>query len=286
VITGASSGFGRAAAIAFAREGARVALAARGEAGLEDTAEACRREGAEAIVVVTDVTDEQGVSALAASTVATFGRIDVWVNNAGVIAYGRFEDMPVEVFRRVVETTFFGQVHGSRAAVHQFRRQGKGTLINMGSVWGRVTTPDVAPYVASKFALRAFSECLRQELRHDPEIDVAVMLPQAADTPVFEHAANYSGKEVRPIPPLVTADEVAEGILRCARNPKAEVTFGRAGRLVEMFHLLLPSLYSRLLPRFFERGSFGKEARPHSPGNLFEPTEPSGQVSGGWKDRS
>jgi NAD(P)-dependent dehydrogenase (short-subunit alcohol dehydrogenase family) len=132
--------------------------------------------------------------------VERFGRIDVWVNNAGVILYGRFEDTPAEDFERVVRTNLLGQVHGARAALRQFRAQGRGVLINMGSVWGRVSSPQVSAYVASKHAVRAFSECLRQELRNDPGIEVATMLPQAADTPIFRHAGNYTGRQVCPMP--------------------------------------------------------------------------------------
>ena len=285
VITGASSGFRRAAALAFARAGASVSLAARGREALEDTAHACRQVGADALVVTADVGDAEAVDQLANRTVERFGRIDVWVNNAGVILYGRFEDAPAEDFERVVRTNLLGQVHGARAALRQFRKQGRGVLINMGSVWGRVSSPQVSAYVASKHAVRAFSECLREELRHEPDIEVATMLPQAADTPIFAHAGNYTGRQVCPIPPLVTAEEVADGILACVRDPKREVTFGRAGRLVGVFHMVAPDLYLKLLPPFFERGTFGAKPRPPSPGNLYNPSEPYAQVDGGWERR-
>jgi NAD(P)-dependent dehydrogenase (short-subunit alcohol dehydrogenase family) len=137
VITGASSGFGRAAALAFARAGARVSLARGGEA-LEDTAQAYQRFGAETLVVAADVGDADAVFRLASRTVERFGRIDVWVNNAGVILYGRFEDTPAEDFEQVVRTNLLGRVHGARAALRQYRAQGRGVLINMGSVWGRL----------------------------------------------------------------------------------------------------------------------------------------------------
>jgi short-subunit dehydrogenase len=262
-----------------------LALAARDPEGLEDTARLCERAGATVMTQPLDVGDPEAVDDLARRTVERFGRIDVWVNNAGVILYGKFEDTPPEAFERVIRTTFFGQVHGARAALRQFRRQGRGVLINMGSVWGRVSSPGVSAYVASKHALRAFAESLRQELRDSPGIEVATMMPQAADTPIFRHAGNYAGRAVHPIPPLVSAEEVAEGILACARNPKREVTFGRAGQLVELFHMAAPGLYNRLLPRFFDWATFGREPRPHSPGNLFAPAEPFGRVEGGWKRR-
>jgi NAD(P)-dependent dehydrogenase (short-subunit alcohol dehydrogenase family) len=145
------------------------------------------------------------------------------------MAYGRFEDVPSEIFRAVIETNVLGTVHGARAALPRLRRQQDGTLINMASVWGRVTWPDVSASVTSKFAIRAFGDCLREELADAPGIDVATILPQAVDTPIFEQAANYAGRKVRPIPPLVDPEEVARSIVSCARSPKREVTCGCLG---------------------------------------------------------
>lgn len=282
VITGASSGIGRATARAFAREGAQLVLAARGEERLRTVAEECGG----ALAVPTDVRDESAVVALAERAVERFGRLDVWVNCAGVIAYGRFTDVPSEVFRGVVETNFFGQVHGARASLPRFRAQRSGVLVNIGSVWGRVTSPDVSAYVASKFAVRAFSECLRFELRDEPGIDVATILPQPVDTPIFAAAANYAGRSTRPIPPLVAPEDVARGIVACARSPKPEVTYRRVGRIIELLYALLPSLYARVLPPVFEAGNYSTTPAPRGPGNVLAPSGVSGPVRGGWRRRS
>jgi NAD(P)-dependent dehydrogenase (short-subunit alcohol dehydrogenase family) len=162
VVTGASSGFGRATALGFAREGSALVLAARGEPPLHQLAGECEALGTQTLVVPTDVRVEAQVQALADRALERFGHFEVWVNNAGVIAYGPFRDVPSEVFRAVIETNLMGQVHGARAALAVFTRQRDGVLINMSSVWGRATTPDVSAYVTSKFAIRAFSECLRR----------------------------------------------------------------------------------------------------------------------------
>jgi short-subunit dehydrogenase len=154
-------------------------------------------------------------------------------------------------------------------------------LINMGSVWGRITTPDVSSYVTSKFAVRAFSEVLREELRGEPDIDVATMLPQAVDTPIFERAGNFAGRAVRPIPPIYDPEE-ARGIIACARSPKREVTYGRAGRALETLHALAPGLAGRILPAAFEAGNYAGRPADRGPGAVLEPVGPYA-VQGGWR---
>jgi NAD(P)-dependent dehydrogenase (short-subunit alcohol dehydrogenase family) len=283
VITGASSGIGRASAHAFAREGARLVLASRAAEPLQVVADEAERLGGTAVAVPTDVRDEEAVRALAAGAIERFGRLDVWVNCAGVMAYGRFEAVPAEVFRAVIETNLFGQVHAARAVLPRFRAQGTGVLINLSSVWGRVTTPDVSAYVTSKFAVRAFSECLRHELRDMPDVDVATMLPQAVDTPIFGHAANYAGREVRPVPPMVDPHEVARGIVACARSPKREVTYKRAGRALELAHSLAPGLYERILPSAFEAGNYADATVAATDGQVLRPVPGDRSIEGGWR---
>jgi len=282
VITGASSGIGRAAARQFAAEGARLALAARGEEPLRVVVEECGRHGVDAVAIPTDVRSEEAVRELARRAAEELGRIDVWVNCAGVMAYGPFEDVPADVFRAVIETNFFGQVHGARAVLPHFRRQHSGVLININSVWGRITTPHVSAYVASKFALRGFSECLRQELRDAKGIDVALLLPHAVDTPIFPHSANYSGRSVRPIPPVLDPETIARGIVRCARAPKREVTYRYTARALEAVHALLPAVHHRLLPSAFEAGTFRNEPAAPTSGTVLDAVAADHAVHGGW----
>jgi NAD(P)-dependent dehydrogenase (short-subunit alcohol dehydrogenase family) len=284
VVTGASSGIGRAAALRLARRGAALALCARSPQPLEQVARECEAAGARDVLFEPlDVGDENAVEALAARTVERFGRIDVWVNNAGVIAYGEFLEIPSEVFRRVIETNLMGQVHGARAALRRFKQQGAGVLINMSSVWGRVSSPQVAPYIVSKNAVRALAECLRGELPSDGDIHITTMAPQAIDTPIFDHAANYSGHRIRAIPPVLDVDEVAAGIEACAESPKDEVNYGRAGRLLEVLYVLAPGLFRRLAHRAFVRGTLGEAGVAATSGNVLGAQEPHA-IEGGWRD--
>lgn len=283
VITGASSGIGRASALRFAERGAALALSARGSEALEETAAECRQAGARGVIVrPLDVAFEEAVEALAVATTDSFGRLDVWVNCAATMTYGPFTEIPSEVFRRVIDTNLMGQVHGARAALRRFHEQGEGVLINVSSVWGRVSSPQVAPYVVSKNAVRAFSECISGELEGDLGIHVATIVPQAVDTPIFEHAANYSGFQVRPIPPLLDPATVAAGIVACAEDPKREVTYGRAGRLLETLFAVSPALYRRLFHGAFVRGTMAEVPRGPDEGNVFEPRAPHA-VEGLWR---
>jgi NAD(P)-dependent dehydrogenase (short-subunit alcohol dehydrogenase family) len=284
VITGASSGIGRAAALRIARRRASLALCARDPEPLAAVAAECEAAGARVLQRSLDVADEAAVEELAAAAVERFGRIDVWVNNAATMSYGAFDEIPSEVFRGVLETNLMGQVHGARAALKRFRRQGAGVLINMSSVWGRITSPQVSPYVVSKHAVRALSECLSGELAEEPQIHVATVVPQAVDTPIFEHAGNYTGRQVRPIPPMLDPEEVARGIEACAENPKREVSYGRVGHGLEVLFALAPGLYRRLAHPAFVRGTWGERSADPAPGNALASSGPH-LVEGGWRSR-
>lgn len=283
VLTGASSGIGRAAALMFASRRAKLVLAARDKAALDLVVRACEQRGTEAIAVATDVRDEASVEALRDEAVQRFGHIDVWINDAAVYMMGPIEATPVEAVRDLLATNVMGVLQGARAALVQFRAQGYGTLINMGSVAGKVTYAQAGAYCASKHAVHAIHECLRQELQGSG-IDVCLVVPAAVDTPLFQHAANYSGREIVAMRPLYSPERVASAILSCAERPRREVMVGLGPRLITMFDRLVPWLYERMQPRFVSRNDLGRGGVPADPGNFIESIPPHA-VHGGWTER-
>jgi short-subunit dehydrogenase len=286
VITGASSGIGRAAALEFARNGASLVLAARREQALEDLAEECRKAGAQALSAPTDMSDEKAVMELAQLALSTYGRIDTWVNNHGVALWGRFEETPMEDFRRVIEVDLFGTVYGARAALPVFREQGGGTLINLGSVVSRLSEPYATAYVVAKHGIHALGMSLRQELAlsGDKDIHVCTVMPATIDTPLFQHAGNYTGRAAKAMQPVHTAQQVAETILRVSEHPRPEVFVGGVARAMWLQYIMAPRLTERLMARMFDKGHFQRDVKaPPSSGNLHQPAEEGTTVSGGWK---
>jgi NAD(P)-dependent dehydrogenase (short-subunit alcohol dehydrogenase family) len=282
VVTGASSGIGRATALAFSSAGADVVLAARREAPLREAAAQCEQRGGRALAVPTDMRDEAAVRRLADAATERFGGIDVWVNNAGVTLLGRFEEAPSDLWREVLEVNLFGYANGARAAIPHLRARGGGAIINVGSVNSRVGAPYASAYVASKFAVRGFAECLRDELR-GTGIDVATILPASIDTPLFQHAANFAGRPVKPLRPIIRAERVAAAIVRCAKRPRREAVVGFSGRQLILLHELALPVFERVMSRNVEREHFFQRPAEPSAGNLRTPIAEGTGVDGGWK---
>jgi NAD(P)-dependent dehydrogenase (short-subunit alcohol dehydrogenase family) len=290
VITGASSGIGRATALSFARRGATLVLGARRDQVLQEVAEECRQAGAEALVVPTDVTDYEAVQQLARQAVLHYGHLDVWVNNAGVLAFGEFDRIPLDVFRRVLETDLFGYIYGARAALGYFRKQRRGVLINHSSNVARISEPYVSPYVIAQHGIRAMGMSLRQELLLEglTDVHVCTVMPASIDTPFFHHAANYTGRAPEAMPPVYKAKQVAEAIVRTAVSPRPELFVGASGRWIHVQSLLAPRLTERRVARMFDQQHLSRDKRvSDSEGNVFEPQLELTGVSGQWtRERS
>jgi short-subunit dehydrogenase len=289
VITGASSGIGRATAVAFAAKGAAVVLAARRAAALEEVARECERAGAAgAAAVPTDVTDDEAVRQLARTAVDRFGRIDVWVNNAAVTAFSPFQELPLEDFRRIIDVDVMGYVHGARAALPYLREQGSGVLVNVSSVVAAVPQPYTHAYSMSKAAIRALSTSLRQELRLDGArgVKVCTVMPATIDTPFFDHTANYTGRKAKAMPPVYAPERVARTIVDLVRVPRREVVVGPMGRNLLLQSKVAPGLTERLMQVQVDRMHlYRTKPAAATHGNLFEPAPGTGSVHGGWHGR-
>nr|WP_245457425.1 SDR family NAD(P)-dependent oxidoreductase [Rhizobium leguminosarum] len=215
---------GRGTALAFARRGARVCLAARRADVLRQVARECQSLGVQAIAVPMDVTDADAVAALADAAEAAFGGIGVWINNACTCVAGSYHDAPLELHRTTIEVNLLGAISGAYAVLPIFMRQNRGTLINVVSMAAWVPYPFAASYTASKFGLR-------QELVGIPDIHVCGVFPAVIDTPIIEHGANYAGHAVEPPPFLYDPEDVAETIVGVALIPRDEVAVGWPIRL-------------------------------------------------------
>lgn len=283
VITGASSGIGRATAHVLAGEGFRLVLGGRRREALAEAVRECERLGVEAVAVVGDIADPATAEALAELAVRRFGRIDVWHNNAGVLALGRIDALPAEAFRRAVEIDVLGCLYGARAAIRRFRAQGRGLLIDTGSLLGVLAEPCGSAYVASKFAVRGLGMALRAELMGEPDIRVCTLLPIAADTPIFRRAANHAGLELRAIPPTLDPYRVAGAVLALTRRPRSERVVGWFGRLLLAGDMLTPGLLRTLIAAVGPALQFRPRPAPPTSGNLWAPAQDGWRVRGGWQ---
>jgi short-subunit dehydrogenase len=283
VIVGASSGIGRAAARRFAEAGARLVLASRSLATLDEVVGECRRAGAEAIPVEADVTSTADLDAVVAAALARFGRIDVWVAAASVYGFGAFDEMPAAEARTIIDTNLHGTIDGIRAALPALR-DSRGSIVVIGSVFSQLASPIVWAYVTSKHAVAGFAASIRQELRVGPRpVDVSMVWPATIDTPIHQHAANRTGQAVRPIPPVVDPDRVARAIVRVARRPRRRVVVGAIQGSGLLVHSLFPALADRLMASAMRRIGLRPGPVPESDGTVHEPDPDTERERGGWR---
>lgn len=269
VLTGASSGIGRATARLAAERGARLVLNSRDEADLAEAADEIRKSGASVATVTGDVADPAGMRHLAEMAVDRFGGIDTWVNNAGVTIYGRIEEVPLEDARRLFETNYWGMVNGTLAALPHLKQFG-GALINVGSVLSETGYPLQGHYVASKHAVKGFTDSLRIELEYaDLPIAVTLIEPSAIDTPYAEHAQNYLGVVGKHVPPVYAPEVVAKAILTCAERPHRNVIVGGA-KLFQSVEHAAPRLGDWMKEKVALTGTYGEE-RAEDTSTLYAP---------------
>jgi short-subunit dehydrogenase len=282
VIAGASSGIGRATAQLLARNDAQLVLASRRADTLEAVRAECERLGAEAIAVPTDVTDAEAVKRLAEAARARFGRIDVWINNAGVGVIGPFEAVPAESHAQTIRINLLGQVNGAHAVLPIFKAQRQGVLINTLSIGSWVPTPFAASYAASKAGLRGFTESLRAELQDWPDIHVCDVFPSVVDTPGLRHGANHSGHKIEVGGPITSPFEVAEAIASLIREPRNAAVVGLAAQAMRLAATLAPAPLRWAAGKMMRKGLSSAPKAAVSDGNLF--TAPADHdVYGGFR---
>ncbi|MDB5175509.1 MAG: sadH [Candidatus Saccharibacteria bacterium] len=274
VITGASSGIGKAVALSLAKQKYSLVIASRNSEKLQSVAKECQKAGAQILAITTDVSGQEAVEHLLQASVRRFGKVDIWINNASVIFYGRFLDIRPEEFRQVIETNLFGVVNGSRAALKHFKETSEGTLINISSGFGAVPAPFVSSYVTSKFAVRGLTASLMQELYVDGQkgIHVCSVLPATIRTPVYEHSGNRMQQSARAVPPTYSAEFAARKIIRLIDHPKSETVIGRPIRAMTIFYAMAPALALRLFARYVRRFNYRRQPNAPNTGNVFAPT--------------
>jgi NAD(P)-dependent dehydrogenase (short-subunit alcohol dehydrogenase family) len=243
VITGASAGIGRATVQRFARDGAALALVARGEAGLEGARRDAEALGARAIVCPTDVADPRQVEAAAARAEAELGPIDIWINCAMVTVFGEFMDLTMDEFRRVTDVTYLGYVHGTRAALSRMVPRDRGVVVQVGSALAYRAIPLQSAYCGAKHAIRGFTDAVRTELKHrGSRVRLTEVHLPAVNTPQFEWCKNKMAHRSQPVPPIYQPEVAADAVYFAALHPRRELWAGGSTALAITGNKVAPGL--------------------------------------------
>lgn len=282
LVTGASSGIGRATALLAAERGDHLVLASRGATTLQEAADECERAGAaSATAVPTDVGDDDAVRALVEEVRARHDRLDAVVHAAGVVAYGRTEEIPVEVFDGVLRTNLTGSVNLARHVLPVLREQDHGTLVLVGSVIGHIAVPKMTPYVLSKYGVRALARQLQVENRDRDGVEIVYAAPGGVDTPIYSQAANYAGFVGRPPPPVADPRRVARQVLARLDHPGRRSQLTLTNNVMRFGFSFLPRVYDALVGPLFPVGATDR-TRPvgPNPGNVLSSREDGNALRG------
>lgn len=282
VVTGASSGIGRATVALLRQQGASVVLASRSREALVATQG--ETSGGSTLVVPTDVSDREATDALIAAAVRRYGRVDAVVHSAAVLAYGRFDEVPAEVFDATIATTLLGTANVARSSLQQFARQGGGSLVVVGSLLGKIATPWMSSYVTAKWAVHGLVRCLQVEARATPGVEVSLVSPGGVDTPVYSQAGTYAGAHGRPPPPVVTPEKVARAVVRCLERPRRDVNvgLGPSNALTVMGFRVVPAVFDAIVTPLMHATGLQQEAAAPTPGNVLAPVPRGESVRGSW----
>ena len=283
VVTGASSGVGRAIAHAFAKRGAHIGLLARGERGLGDAVAEVQRLGGKAIAVPTDVADHEAVERAAARVEEEFGPIDIWVNDAMATVFARFVDTEPEEFKRATEVTYLGAVYGTMAALKRMVARDRGVIVQVGSALSYRAIPLQAAYCASKFAIRGFTDSIRTELLHDKSnVHITMVQLPGVNTTQFNWCRSKLPKHPMPVPPIYQPEIPAEAVYWAAHHRRRELWVGYSAVQAILGNKLAPSFADWYLAKTGFKGQQMQD-RPVSPGrpdNLYEPVQDKAATHG------
>jgi NAD(P)-dependent dehydrogenase (short-subunit alcohol dehydrogenase family) len=276
VVTGASAGIGRAVAERFGARGARVALIARGEAGLDGAAAAVRAKGGTALALPADVADFDAVDQAAQRATDELGPIDVWVNVAFTSVFAPFTEIKPDEFRRVTEVAYLGYVHGTMAALNRMKPRDRGTIVQVGSALGYRSIPLQSAYCGAKHAINGFTESVRTELLHDhSRVRVTVVQMPAVNTPQFSWVLSRLPRKAQPVPPIYQPEVAAEGVVFAADHAERK-EYWVGGSTVAT--ILGQKLAAPLLDRYLARTGYkSQQTRQREtsgrPGNLWQPLD-------------
>ncbi|HWH96054.1 MAG TPA: SDR family oxidoreductase [Baekduia sp.] len=273
VITGASSGIGRATVRRFAQAGAQIGLLARGRDGLEATHEEVERAGGRALVLPTDVADAEAVDAAAQAVEEAFGPIDIWINNAMSTVFAFLWDVTPEEFRRANEVTYFGSIWGMQAALKRMRPRDRGTIVQVGSAMAYRGIPLQGPYCGAKHGIQGVFDSLRTELRHEgSNVHLTTVQLPGVNTPQFVHARDKFDTVSRPVPPVYQPEVAADAIYWAAHRRRREIFVGVPTIYTIWGNALAPWLAERYLAATAVDGQLTDKHKPADrPDNLFSP---------------
>lgn len=285
VITGASSGIGRCTALHMADAGARVVLTARRADALAELVREIETRGGEALAVAGDVTREEDLRAVADAAMRRYGRIDTWVNNAGVYLQGRVQDVTLDEYRRVLDVNFVGLVNGTQRALEVMLPRGEGVIVQVSSVAAKRGVPYTSPYSASKAAIEGFTSAVRSEL-WGSGVRLSVLYPPTVDTPIYDQARGKLGVVPKPAPPVADPVEAARAIVHLAETGDRHRFFGWAGPLHRL-NRASPALGDWLLHHgsgFTYTGTpTGGDDNLDTPSSTIPPRVRAGWAAPGWR---
>ena len=288
VVTGASAGIGRATAELFGARGARVALIARGEAGLRGAADAIDYRGGKALALPVDVADFDAVDQAAERAESEFGPIDVWVNVAFTSVFAPFTQITPAEFRRVTEVAYLGYVHGTMAALKRMLPRDRGTIVQVGSALGYRSIPLQSAYCGAKHAVNGFTESVRCELLHDgSNVRITVVQMPAVNTPQFSWVLSRLPRKPQPVPPIYQPEVAAEGVVFAAEHPqRKEYWVGGSTAATILAQKFAAPLLDRYLGRTgYKSQQTGERAQAGRPANLWQPADqPPGTDQGAHGD--